>query len=140
MKKVVDFLKANVLLFIGILMFLIYVNFFASKEGNGITLAVFGTLISIYFIVIGIIEIVIGNKLKDTARNVFDVISICLFALFMFIYSIFSLATLVELDKNEYFTVGPTAGIIEIIALISSFIVMGYYPVAKFVKNTWLII
>ena len=135
MKKVLNLLKANVLIILGAILFLIYVNDFASKEGNVIAEGVFGLILSLYLIVIGIIFVAMGNKINKTAKAVLEVIGASTFALFAFVGAIFTYDVMDKANSNAYVTVGPTAWILVILQFIISFTFMGFFPVAKFVKN-----
>jgi len=135
MKKALGVLKSNILIFVGALLLLIYINYFAG-DGSSIAIGVFATVIGVYYVVIGMLNIFIGNKLKVISKKVLDVIGVCLFALFIFTISIFNIASIVENNNNAYsLKAGPTAWIIAIFYMLSSFALAGFYPFARFFKN-----
>lgn len=138
MKKVADLLKANILIFFGAILFLIYLNYLA-LNGGSLAVGIIATLISIYYVVIGILFIVIGKKINPMTRKVFEVISVCLFALLMFVVNIVSLVNIIQLlADGANITVGPTAWIILFFNIFAALALMGFYPVARFVKKNAL--
>ena len=128
MKKVTDFLKPNVLIILGALLFLYYFNLIS---GNGATLArgIIAVSCACYYLSIGILDIVIGNKFSQNTRKLFDIISVCLFPLFMFV--LFLIQT-IEGAKN----MGPTAWIIAIFSLIASLSLAVFYLLSKLVDKS----
>ncbi len=140
MKKFADLLKANILIFFGAILFLLFLNYLA---GGGATLAIgiIATLVSIYYIVVGVLFIFIGKKLTPMTRKIFEVISVCLFALFIFVVSVIGMAETIAnvADPNIRITVGPTAWIVMIFSVLASFALLGFYPVARFVNKNALI-
>ena len=86
-----------------------------------------------------ILFIVIGKKFNPMTRKVFEVISVCLFALLMFVVNIISLVNIIQLlADGANVTVGPTAWIILIFNILAAMALMGFYPVARFVKSNAL--
>ncbi len=132
MKRVTDILKGNLLLFFGAILFLLYLNYLALNGGT-LAIGIIATVISVYYIVIGILGIFIGNKLN---KKVFDVISVCLFALFIFVVNIISFVNMIQVatDPNVQVTFGPTGWIVVIFNLLAALALLAFYPVAKFVK------
>ena len=136
MKKAICFLKSNILIFIGALLFLAYLNYFAAG-GALIALGIISTLTAIYFIVIGVLNLLIGDKFSALMRKVFDIIAVCLFALLLFTGTIISLVNMIQISANQNSGMRflPNAWLIMIIASLTSFALMGFYPVARLVKG-----
>ena len=139
MKKFADLLKANILIFFGAILFLIYLNYL-SLDGGSLAVGIIATIISIYYIVIGILFIAAGKKLNPMARKVLEVISVCLCALFIFVSNIISVVEIIRLlaDNRATVNVGPTAWIILFFNIFAAMTLMAFYPVAKFVNKNAL--
>ena len=127
MKRALDFLKPNILIIFGALLFLYFMNWLQGKEAT-LALGIIAVVLAVYYVAIGILGLVVGDKLP---RKVFDVVSVCLFAVFMFTYFLIALIQAAQI-KNF---MGPTAWVIAIISLVASLGLAAMYPVAKFVNN-----
>ena len=139
MKKAFGFLKSNILIFIGALLLLLFMNYL-SMGGTTLALGIFATVLAIYYIVIGVLGIFIGDKFNAFTRKIFDIIAISLFALFFFTGSIFNLISMIDLSTDPNFpqTFGPTAWLVEIIALLTSLALAGFYPFVRLIKGEGL--
>lgn len=135
MKKAFSFLKSNILLFIGALLFLLFLNYLVA---GGATLAVgiIGILTAAYYITIGLLGIFIGDKLNALTRKIFEIVAVCLFAFLMFMTSIVSLVTMIQRTTDPQFpaTYGPTGWFVEIFALLTSLALLGFYPFVRLFK------
>ena len=127
MKKVSEYLKPNILIVFGALLFLYYLNFL-SYRGAGLALGIMAVILSVYYLTIGILFVLIGNKFSPSVEKIFSVISVSLFAIFMFVY--FLLMTI-----NLARVMGPTAWTIEILSMIASLALLAIYTVSKFVSS-----
>ena len=130
MKKFADLLKANILIFFGALLFLLFLNYL-SGQGAAIAVGVYAIIISVYYLTIGILGIFIGAKFNAITKKVFDVVSVCLFTTFMFSFFLISLINSAQI--NGY--MGPTAWIIAIFSILAALAITVFYPIGKFVKN-----
>ncbi len=131
MKKVTDFLRPNILIIFGALLFLFFLNnLSASPKDEPATLAIgiIATILSVYYLAIGIVGLFLGDKLP---KKVFEVVSVCLFVVFMFTYFLIALINGAQI-KNY---MGPTAWIIAILSIIACLALAAMYPVARFVNN-----
>ena len=130
MKKVADILRANILIFFGALLFLLFLNLFA---GNGYNIAegVIAMLVATFSLVYGILNIVVGKGLKSNVKRIFDVILVCSYALLMFLFFLFGLIQ--DAQLNGY--LGPTGWIIAIFSILASLALIGLYPVARFLNK-----
>ena len=136
MKKALGFLKSNIMIFIGALLLLQFMNYFV-MGGTALALGIIATLNAIYYIAIGVLGIFIGDKLNALTRKIFDVVAISLFAFLMFLGSIFNLVSMIQDNTDPQFpqTFGPTAWFIAIITLLTSLALAGFYPFARLFKN-----
>ena len=130
MKKVTDFLKPNILIILGALIFLYFMNWL-SYQGGGLAIGIIAVICAAYYLAIGILSIVIGNKFSPMVKKVFDVISIDLFAVFMFVY--FLIFTIEGAKIDGY--MGPTAWIIAILSMIAALALAVIYALARFLNK-----
>lgn len=131
MKKVTDFLKPNILIVFGALLLLYYLNWL-QYQGAGLALGIIAIVLSAYYLAIGILGVIIGNKFSAGTKKIFDVISVSLFAAFMFTY--FLLFTI-----NGARNMGPTAWTINILSMIASLALIVVYILAKFANKDILL-
>ena len=124
MKKVTDFLKPNILIIFGALLFLYYLNFL-SYRGAGLALGIVAIVFSVYYLAIGVALVLMGNKLAPSVEKVLGVVSTSLFIIFMFVY--FLLATI-----NLARAMGPTAWTIKILSMIASLALLVIFALYKF--------
>lgn len=127
MKKVTDFLRPNILIIFGALLFLYFLNYLSGKNST-LAIGIVATVMSVYYLAIGILGLFVGDKLP---KKVFEVVSVCLFALFMFTYFLIALINAAQIDNF----MGPTAWIIAILSLVGSLALAGMYPVARFLNK-----
>lgn len=139
MKKALGFLKSNIMIFIGALLLLLFMNYLA-LGGTTLALGIFATLIAIYYIAIGVLGIILGDKLNALTRKIFDVVAISLFAFLMFLAAVFSLVSMIQESTDPQFpqTFGPTAWFIAIFTLLTTLALAGFYPFARLFKNEGL--
>ena len=131
MKKATDFLKPNILIIFGALLFLFFLNYL-SGQGATLAIGIIATIVSVYYLAIGILGLFFGDKLP---KKVIEVISVCLFVVFMFTYFLIALIQAAQIDNF----MGPTAWIIAILSLVGSLALAGIYPVARFVNKKGLL-
>lgn len=130
MKKVTDFLKPNILIILGALIFLYFMNWL-SYQGGGLAIGIIAVICAAYYLAVGILSIVIGNKFSPMVKKIFDVISIDLFAVFMFVY--FLIITIEGAKIDGY--MGPTAWIIAILSMIAALALAVVYALARFLNK-----
>lgn len=133
MKKVGLLIKPYLCIIFGALLFLIYLNLLAG-EGSALALGIVGVVLSAIYLGIGIVEVLLGDKLNKTAKLVFDVCVISLFPLFMFVNYILTVINMADLEGG----VGPTAWTIAVISMAGSLAFAVIFPIAKFVKSKLL--
>ena len=136
MKKALGIIKSNVLIFVGVLLFLSFFNYVAM--GNALlALGIIAIIAAIYYIIIGVLSLFIGDKFNALMRKVFEIIAVCLFALLLFVGNVISLVNMIQASTDPNFPVTflPNGWLILIIALLTSLALLGFYPVARLVKN-----
>lgn len=126
MKKITDFIKPNILIIFGALLFLYYLNYL-SYGGAGLALGIIAVIFSAYYLAFGILGLLMGDKFSLVLKKIFEIISVSLFVLFMFIY--FLLVTINVADA-----MGPTAWTIKIVSMIACLGLLGIYIVSRFVN------
>ena len=124
MKKIATFLKSNVLIIFGALLFLNYLNFL-SGAGMALAIGIIATVCSVYYLIVGIIEVVLGDKVSSSAKKVLDIISSSFFTVFMFVY--FLLIVI-----NAAGIIGPTGWIIYILSLAAALACASFSVISKF--------
>ena len=124
MKKIADYLKPNILIIFGALLFIYYLNYLA-YGGAALAIGISAIIISAYYLTVGILLVMIGNKLSPKAKKMFNLLSVSLFAVFMFIK--FLLLTI-----NAASAMGPTAWTIKILSMAASLALIVIYIVSKF--------
>ena len=134
MKKVTDFLKPNILIILGALLFLFFMNYL-SLQGGGLAIGIYAVVMSAYYLTIGILGVIIGSKFSPMLRKVFEVISVCLFAVFMFTALLIGTINAAQIDGY----MGPTAWIIAVLSMIASLALAVIYPLAKFMNKKGLV-
>ena len=123
MKKIGDLVKPFASVIFGALLLFYYLNYLQG-QGQQLALGIVALIMSIYYIAVGIIASIMGDKLQANARKVFDVISMSLFPLFMFINFI--------LMATSGFNFGPTGWILIILSMNGSLLFSALYVVAAF--------
>ena len=134
MKKVTDFLKPNILIILGALLFLFYMNWL-NNNGAALALGIVAVICAVYYVTIGVLSIVIGDKFSPILKKVFEVISVDLFASFMFAEFLVLTIQFAQIDGF----MGPTAWIIAILSMIASLTLVVVYSIAKFTKQKFLV-
>lgn len=129
MKKIADFLKPNILIVFGALLFLYYLNWTSYEEGL-LALGIIAIIFSIYYLGIGILGVVIGDKFSPILKKVFDIISISLFVLFIFVYTL-----IFTINYAEAEMMGPTSWVIRIVTFIVVWSVLPVFIVSKFIDK-----
>lgn len=130
MKKVTDFLKPNILIILGAILFLYFLNYLSLQE-EGLAIGIIAVVISAYYLAVGILGVVIGNKLSPMLKKIFEIVAVCLFGTFMFL--LFLLTTIQAAQIEDF--MGPTAWTIAILSMVASLAFVGIYAVARLVKK-----
>ena len=130
MKKIGDFLKPNILIIFGALLLLYFLNYL-SLNGAGLAIGIFAVVLSVYYLAVGILGILLGNKFSPQLKKIFEVISVSLFGVFMFIY--FLLTTINGAQINGL--MGPTAWTVQILSMVAALGFVVVYIIARLVNK-----
>ena len=130
MKKIGDFLKPNILIIFGALLLLYFLNYL-SLDGAGLAIGIIAVVLSAYYLAIGILGIFVGNKFTPQLKKIFEVISVSLFGIFMFVF--FLLTTINGAQINGL--MGPTAWTIEILSMVAALAMVAVYIIARFANK-----
>ena len=129
MKKIGDFLKPNMFIIFCALLLLYFLNYL-SLNGASLAIGIFAVILSTYYLVSGILGILIGNKFSPQLKKIFEVLSVSLFGAFMFIY--FLLTTINGAQINGL--MGPTAWIVQILSMAAALGLAVVYTIARLVN------
>ena len=112
MKRISEIVKPFSEIVFGALFFMLYFNYLAA-QGEALAIGIVATIISAYYLAVGIINFVAGDKLPATLKKVFDIVSIAAFPAFLFVTYL-----LITIDVAD--VIGPAGWIIVIITLAGS--------------------
>lgn len=129
MKKIGDFLKPNMFIIFGALLLLYFLNYL-SLNGASLAIGIFAVILSTYYLVVGILGILIGNKFSPQLKKIFEVLSVSLFGAFMFIYFLLTTINGAQIDG----LMGPTAWIVQILSMAAALGLAVVYTIARLVN------
>ena len=124
MKRLTDYLKPNILIILGALLFIYYLNFL-SYSGAALGIGISAIVLSTYYLFVGILFVLTGSKLKPKTQLIFNLLSVTLFAVFMFVGFLLT-------PINAARVMGPTAWTINILSMAASLALVVIYIVSKF--------
>lgn len=124
MKRLTDYLKPNILIILGALLFIYYLNFL-SYSGAALGVGISAIVLSAYYLFVGILFVLTGSKLKPKTQLIFNLLSVTLFAVFMFVGFLLT-------PINAASVMGPTAWTINILSMAASLALVVIYIVSKF--------
>ncbi len=130
MKKISEIIKPYLTLILGALLFLVYLNWLSYK-GEALAIGIIAVIISVYYLAVGIVGIVVGDKLPIGAKKAFDIASICLFPVFMFVYWL-----LMTINGAE--GMKPTAWVIIILSMVSALAFAGLFVFSRLAPSKLL--
>ena len=124
MKKIQELIKPVLMIIFGALLLLFYMNFINQNYPGGyIALGIIGVVFAIYYLTIGILNLLIGKKLG----KVFDILNVDLFAVLMFAQFLI----VVIYNANN---MGPTGWVIKILSMIAALALAAFFIVFKLVN------
>ena len=129
MKKIKELLKPFIFIIFGALLFLYYFNGLSS-EGAGLAISIIAIVLAAYFLAVGILSVVLGDKLGK-AKGLLNLIGVATYPLFFFVVE---LITLINLADVEGF-LGPTGWTISILTLAASLGLGALLFVSYFVRS-----
>ena len=121
-KKFTDFIKPNILIIFGALLLILNLNALSAK-GTALALGIVAVLISVYYLTVGILLVIMGNKFSSQIQKVFETLSVSLFAIFMFVNFL-----LTAIGGG----MGITDWVITILSMVSSLALVIVYIMFKF--------
>ncbi len=127
MKKIHELLKPFLSIIFGALLFLVYLNYL-SANGTALAIGVIAVILSTYYLASGILSLVLGWKLPNALKKVFDIVTISAYPLFFFLMLVLVVADYARL-------LGPTGWTIALLGMIGSISLSGIYVVSKLVEN-----
>lgn len=127
MKKLCEMFKPFLSIIFGSILFLLYLNYLQSNSGMQL-LGAIGFILSLYYLVVGIIEVFLDKKMPISFKRVLSLLSTVLFPLLMFVHYIFVIR-----GNSSYF--GPTAWVIAIFSLVGSVAMITIYVISFFIQN-----
>ena len=128
MKKLGDLIRPFLSVIFGALLLLFYLNWLQYK-GAGLAVGIIAVILASYYLCIGILGTLV--KFNDKAKNIFDILSISLFALFEFVYFLITII-------NGASSLGPNGWVINILSLVASLMLAMLFALARFSGNGML--
>lgn len=132
MKRLQEVIKPFLSIIFGALLLLYYMNW---MQGNGMYLAmgIIAVVLATYYLGVGVVGLVVGNKLPPSLKKVFDLCSLIIFPTFIFIVFLLSFISFTQNWGVE--NVGPTGWTLLILKLAASIGFAVVFLVAWLVKN-----
>ena len=125
MKKLGELLKPFYSIILGALMLLYYMDWLQGA-GSVLAMGIVAMVLAAYYIGIGILAVVLGDKLTASTRGTVDSLSILLFPLFMFVFFLLS-----AIGGG----LGPTGWVIVILGMVAALGFIVLYALSVFGKN-----
>ena len=132
MKKIKELLKPFIFIIFGALLFLCYFNGLGS-EGAGLAISIIAIILAAYFLTVGILSVVLGDKLGK-AKGLLNLIGV---ATYPILFGVIELITLINLAQVDGY-LGPTAWTISILTIAAAFGLGGLLFVSYFVRSKGL--
>lgn len=132
MKKISEIIKPFSAIIFGALFFLLYFNLLRA-DGEALAIGIIATIISAYYLAVGIVTFILGDKISGGLKKVFDIVSVSAFPLFVFIYSL-----LMVIDAADF--IGPAGWIIMIVSLIGSILACAFCALAIALSNNKVLV
>ncbi|MBO4252136.1 MAG: hypothetical protein J5911_05720 [Clostridia bacterium] len=129
MKKITDYIKPNILIIFGALLLVMNLDAL-SATGAGLALGIVAIIMSVYYLFVGILLVLMGNKLSPSIHKILDAITISFFALYMFVSYL-----LTTIDGGF----GPTGWVINILSMVAAIALVIVYIMYKFTDQAALI-
>ena len=125
MKKIGDIIKPFISIIFGALLFLVYLNYL-STGGTTLAIGIIGVILAAYYLAVGIVGTVLGEKMPGGVRDILDLVSIVLFPTFMFV--VFLIRTINVAQAGELL---PTGWVIAITSMTGALLMVVVYLLAK---------
>ena len=133
MKKIKELLKPFISIIFGALLLLFFFNYLG-VGGPLLAIGIVAVVLSVYFLVVGILSVVLGDKLGK-AKGVLKLVGVATFPLFM---GVIFLLDLIGDAKSENVYLGPNGWTIAILSIAAAFVLGILLFIAYFVKSKGL--
>ena len=130
MKKIKELLKPFIFIIFGALLFLFFFNYLG-VGGPYLAIGIVAIVLSVYFLVVGILSVVLGDKLGK-AKGILNLVGVATFPLLM---GVIFLLGLIGDAKSEYTYLGPNGWTIAILSIAAAFAVGVLLFIAYFVRS-----
>ncbi|MCR5184708.1 MAG: hypothetical protein K6C32_01320 [Bacilli bacterium] len=138
MKKVSELIKPFICVILGALLLLFYLNWL-SGQGATLGIGITAVILSVYYLTVGVLGVVLGDKMDKTAKRILDLVSVSLFPLFLFALILISVVAIQTAEEEEIrLMMGPTGWVIAILSMVGSLTFVGFFIVASLVNVKWL--
>lgn len=127
MKKIHELLKPFLTTILGAVLLLYYLNFLA-VEAPFLVIGIIGVSVSAIYLAMGILSIVLGDKLNETLKKIFFICQSVLFPAFFF-------STELIILINYYQGFKPTSWTIYILSMVGSLGFIVFFILNQFMKN-----
>lgn len=118
MKKLSDYFKTNILVILGALLLIKYLDFLSFK-GLYLALGIIALVLATYYIVLGIVIAVMGSKFSAQPLKVCEMLSVSLFALFIFLSFLFMTIDMAELMRVSNWVINILSMVVSLVFAIS---------------------
>ena len=126
MKRIYSILQPVFPIILGALLLLLYINGF-SAQGAWLGLGIVGIIVAVIYLVVGILPMILGEKLPSALKTVFGIGSIIAFPIFFFIQEL-----LFAIQGGNVFTIsGWIIAIISMVAGLAFAFIFGFRPLLK---------
>ena len=139
MKKVSELLKPYLEIIFGALLFLFHFNWLGFG-GAYLALGIIAVVLSVYFIVVGILSVALGDHLPKKVKSILTVVGAGVYALFLGTYFLIGLIQAAK-AANEYewsTPLGPNGWTIAIVSIAASYALGVLLILAYFLKKSAL--
>lgn len=129
MKKIKELVKPFIFIIFGALLFLCYFNGL-NGEGAGLAISIIGIVLAAYFLAVGILSVVLGDKLGKV-KGLLNLIGVATYPIF---FAVVELITLINLADIEGY-LGPTGWTISILTIAAALGLGALLFVSYFVRS-----
>ena len=130
MKKIKELIKPFIFIIFGALLFLFFFNYLG-VGGAILAIGIVATVLAVYFLVVGILSVVLGDKLGK-AKGILNLVGVATFPLFM---GVVFLLDLIGKAQDDYTYLGPSGWTIAILSVAAAFALGVMLFIAYFVKS-----
>lgn len=129
MKKIKELLKPFISIIFGAILFLFYFNWLGTA-GAPLALGIIAVILSVYFLVVGILNVILGDKLGK-AKGILNMAGVATYPIFLGVYFLLNLISQAQADAY----LGPNGWTIALVSIAASFGLGVLLFIAYFLKN-----